>query len=393
MPTQTQTPPRPIAPRGSSLAGKAYWAMVQRVALTAACIDLGYIALFLWLGSVPLALVNLGSIALYVGAYALIRRRRNALGLVLIWAEVIGHSALGSLLIGWDSGFHYYLLLFIPAIVIANAGRYAVPIVGALLAYYIGLRALCDHLGPLQPLPGHGMRVVNWIHICIAFALSAALAAYYRRTILIAEGRLLRQATLDGLTGLYNRSHFQTQAQHALALCQRTREPVALLLCDVDHFKQVNDTYGHAVGDEVLQAVARIMSSNLREGDLLARWGGEEFLALMPHSTVPAAQEVADRIRQAVQAATLTVEDGGTPLRVTLSFGVTGVLNAQDLKAATARADQALYASKRAGRNCVSVVRVDGSSNGPGPGSDGPSAAGAVGAEKADSPISRHSQL
>lgn len=355
MPTQPHKPPRPIAPRGSSLAGKAYWAMVQRVALTAACIDLGYIGLFLWLGSVPLALVNLGSIALYLGAYALIQRRRNVPGLVLIWAEVIGHSALGSLLIGWDSGFHYYLLLFIPAIVIANAGRYAVPIVLALLVYYVGLRAVCDHLGPLDPLQGHGMQIVNWIHICIAFALSAALAGYYRRTILIAEGRLLKQATLDGLTGLYNRSHFQTQAQHALALCQRTREPVALLLCDVDHFKQVNDTHGHAVGDQVLQAVAQIMSRNLREGDLLARWGGEEFLTLMPCSTAGAAQEVADRIRQAVQATTLELGEGSAPLQVTLSFGVTQVLGTQDLKAATARADRALYASKRAGRNCVSV--------------------------------------
>ena len=149
MPTQPHKPPRPIAPRGSSLAGKAYWAMVQRVALTAACIDVGYIGLFLWLGSVPLALVNLGSIALYLGAYALIQRRRNVPALVMIWTEVIGHSALGSLLIGWDSGFHYYLLLFVPAIVIANAGRYAVPIVVALLAYYVGLRALCDLLGPL----------------------------------------------------------------------------------------------------------------------------------------------------------------------------------------------------------------------------------------------------
>ena len=355
MPTQPHKPPRPIAPRGSSLAGKAYWAMVQRVALTAACIDLGYIGLFLWLGSVPLALVNLGSIALYLGAYALIQRRRNVPALVMIWTEVIGHSALGSLLIGWDSGFHYYLLLFVPAIVIANAGRYAVPIVVALLAYYVGLRALCDHLGPLDPLQGHGMQIVNWIHICIAFALSAALAGYYRRTILIAEGRLLKQATLDGLTGLYNRSHFQTQAQHALALCQRAREPVALLLCDIDHVKQANDTHGHAAGDQVLQAVAQIMSRNLREGDLLARWGGEEFLTLMPCSNPATAQEVADRIRQAVQATPLELGDGTAPLQVTLSFGVAQVQGAQDLKAATARADRALYASKRAGRNCVSV--------------------------------------
>ena len=183
----------------------------------------------------------------------------------------------------------------------------------------------------------------------------AALAAFYRRTILFAERRLLRLATLDGLTGLFNRSHFQEQASTALDKCARQGSPVALWLCDVDHFKQVNDTHGHAVGDQVLQAVAQIMSRNLREGDLLARWGGEEFLALMPHSTAGAAQEVAERIRQAVEATTLELGEGNAPLQVTLSFGVTHVQGTQDLKAATARADRALYASKRAGRNCVSV--------------------------------------
>ena len=185
----------PATPRGSSLAGKAYWAMVRRLVLTAACIDVGYIALFMWLGSWPLTLVNVGSIALYLAAYALIRHRKNAWGLTLIWLEVAAHTALGSLLIGWESGFHYYLLLFVPAIVVANAGRYAVPLVVALLAYYLGLWALCNHLGPLAPLAGKGQQIVNWIHICIAFALSAALPGHYRRTIVIAENKLLKMAT------------------------------------------------------------------------------------------------------------------------------------------------------------------------------------------------------
>ena len=346
----------PATPRGSSLAGKAYWAMVRRLVLTAACIDVGYIALFVWLGSWPLTLVNVGSIALYLAAYALIRHRKNAWGLTLIWLEVAAHTALGSLLIGWESGFHYYLLLFVPAIVVANAGRYAVPFVVALLAYYLGLWALCNHLGTLAPLAGKGQQIVNWIHICIAFALSAALAGHYRRTIVIAENKLLKMATLDGLTGLYNRSHFQSQARHALAVCERTQEPVALLLCDIDHFKHVNDTHGHAVGDQVLQATAKIMTQNMRAGDLLARWGGEEFLALLPRTSPTAALEAAERIREAVEAFTLSVSDTNTQVRVTISFGVSSVRCLDDLQAATARADQALYASKDNGRNRVTLA-------------------------------------
>lgn len=344
-----------LAPRGSSLAGKAYWSMVRRVALTAAAVDAAYIALFWVLGSWPLTVVNAVSIAMYLGAHQLIARRHNTAGLLLIWAEVIGHSALGSLLIGWNSGFHYYLLMFIPAIVIANTRGMAAPMVLALLGYYLGLQALCDHWGPLDPLPAQAVKIVNWVHICLVFAMSAALSAYYRRTVLLAESRLRKQATLDPLTGLANRSHFESLTAHALARSQRDGAPMALMLCDVDHFKRVNDQHGHAAGDEVLMGVAQLLAANLRDGDVLARWGGEEFLALLPASPVDAACATAERIRAAVEATPLRAAgDAQAPLHVTLSFGVTHVAGQSDLQAAITRADRALYASKHGGRNRVS---------------------------------------
>ena len=353
--TPSNAPRPPLEPqRGSSLAGKAYWAMVQRVALTAAAIDAGYILLFLWLGSMPLAAINVLSIAMYLGAYRLIQKRYNTAALALIWLEVIGHSALGSLLIGWESGFHYYLLMFIPAIVIANTRGYATPMVLALLAYYLGLHMLSDAVGPLDPLPVQSVKIVNWVHICVVFAMSAALSAFYRRTILIAEARLRKQATRDPLTGLANRSHFDAQATEALERSQRSGVPVTLLLCDVDHFKRVNDQYGHAVGDQVLVAMGQVLADNLREGDVLARWGGEEFLALMPASPLDAARATAERIRAAVAHAPLSV--GPAPIALTLSFGVAQVHGPDDLQAAIARADQALYAAKHAGRNRVQLA-------------------------------------
>lgn len=353
--TPSNAPRPPLEPqRGSSLAGKAYWAMVQRVALTAAAIDAGYILLFLWLGSMPLAAVNVLSIAMYLGAYRLIQKRFNTAALALIWLEVVGHSALGSLLIGWESGFHYYLLMFIPAIVIANTRGYATPMVLALLAYYLGLHMLSDTVGPLHPLPAQSVKIVNWVHICVVFAMSAALSAFYRRTILIAEARLRKQATRDPLTGLANRSHFDAQATEALERSQRSGVPVTLLLCDVDHFKRVNDQYGHAVGDQVLVAMGQVLAANLREGDVLARWGGEEFLALMPASPLDAASATAERIRAAVAQAPLPV--GPAPITLTLSFGVAQVHGPDDLQAAIARADQALYAAKHAGRNRVQLA-------------------------------------
>lgn len=273
---------------------------------------------------------------------------------MLIWVEVLGHAALGSLLIGWDSGFHYYLLLFIPAIVVANTRGYAAPMVLALLAYYLGLQALCSHWGPLDPLPVRSVQIVNWMHICLVFAMSAALAAVYRRTILIAGSRLRKQATQDPLTGLANRSHFEALAAHALARSQRDGAPVTLLLCDADLFKRINDQYGHAVGDAVLVAIANVLAANLRDGDVLARWGGEEFLALMPYCPLEAACATAERIRAAIAQAPLDV--GQAPIALTMSFGVTQVRSTEDLHTAIARADKALYQSKNAGRNQVSVA-------------------------------------
>lgn len=344
-----------VPQRGSSLAGKAYWAMVQQVVVMAAAIDVGYVLLFWWLGSVPLALVNVVSIAMYVGAYQLVTMRHNTAAITLIWLEVMLHAALGSLLIGWDSGFHYYLLLFIPAIVVANTRGYAVPLVLTLLAYYLGLRAVCDWLGPLTPLSPISLKWVNALHVALVFGMLSALAAFYRRTVLIAEDRLRKQATLDPLTGLNNRRHFETLATHVLARSQRDGTPVTLLLCDVDHFKRVNDERGHAVGDEVLMAIARMLGQNLRDGDVVARWGGEEFVALMPASPLDKACATAERIRAAVQATPLEVD--ATPLALTLSFGVAQVHGVQDLHAAIARADKALYDAKNAGRNRVSAAQ------------------------------------
>ncbi len=330
--------------------GAAYWAMLQRIAVLAACVDTGFLVLYSLLGAKTLALMNLGSIALYLAVWWLLRLRCNSLAIALVWIEVLGHAALGSLLLGWDSEFHYFLLLFVPAIVVGAPARRAVPMMVLLLACYAGLYAACETWAPLSPLPPLQLEIARWVNILLAFALFYATAAFYRQRVRAAEQQLRRLARVDALTGLSNRTHFHERASAELARARREGRTVTLMLADVDEFKVVNDRHGHHAGDRVLASVARAMGDALREHDLLARWGGEEFMALLPSTDEALARSVAERVRAAVEALDVPNEDA--PLRVTLSFGLAEVRDG-DLHAATLQADAALYASKRSGRNRV----------------------------------------
>lgn len=160
---------------------------------------------------------------------------------------------------------------------------------------------------------------------------------------------LQRQAETDELTGLFNRRAFADLAQTLLP----PRAPLALLMFDVDHFKQVNDTYGHDRGDEVLRLMARTVTHGLRQGDIFARLGGEEFAALLPGATVAEAQAAAEKLRLTFE--TQAVEGWrGPPIPFTVSIGVTACTEAdRDVWPALKRADTALYAAKKGGRNRV----------------------------------------
>jgi len=164
-------------------------------------------------------------------------------------------------------------------------------------------------------------------------------------------------ASHDRLTGLYNRLALMELMDHHLALARRRRTPLALLMLDIDHFKVVNDQHGHLVGDEVLRQVAQRAQARLRGADLLARFGGEEFLALLPATPVEGAQAVAEGIRRAVGDSPMVVN--GVSIPVTISIGVHAAIPAEGPTAAEAMialSDQALYDAKHQGRNRV-VVR------------------------------------
>lgn len=169
-----------------------------------------------------------------------------------------------------------------------------------------------------------------------------------------------RMATTDGLTGLTNHRTFQGRFDEALAGARRYGRKLSFILTDIDHFKSVNDTYGHPTGDQVLKGVARILRETARDTDVVARYGGEEFAIVMPETDAKGAQAIAERIRERVMAEVFQTEQG--PLKVTMSLGVsTCPESSTEKQALIDLADQCLYHAKRHGRNqTVTVAQMQG---------------------------------
>lgn len=160
-----------------------------------------------------------------------------------------------------------------------------------------------------------------------------------------------RQATTDGLTGLSNRRTLDARLSEAIARARRLGTPLCVVLTDVDHFKSVNDTYGHSSGDDVLKGVARALSSTARASDVVARYGGEEFCLVLEATDQAGAARLAERMRLAIKALRFDTEKG--PLNVTSSFGVALLAPGDDAHAVLEKADQNLYKAKQAGRDRV----------------------------------------
>jgi len=216
---------------------------------------------------------------------------------------------------------------------------------------------------PLDTLfaPVHGPeRTVPWIGLGLV-ALLAGSANWLFLRLFSGQDRLRAlnaaldsSARTDQLTNLPNRRHLDQSLAAALSAGARHNLPVSVLVMDLDHFKQVNDTYGHSTGDRVLEQVAGILKGTMRDEDLIGRWGGEEFLAVLPHTDEPGATRIAERIRQIVQDTPYTNKARDRHIVTTMSIGCATSLSGGDNEDLVHRADQALYRAKAEGRNSVS---------------------------------------
>jgi diguanylate cyclase (GGDEF)-like protein len=173
-----------------------------------------------------------------------------------------------------------------------------------------------------------------------------------------ADGEAVRMATMDPLTGAYNRRTFHEIAERELSRARRAGQPLSIIIVDIDHFRPVNESYGNRTGDEVLQRIADLIRVALRKEDMLVRYGGEEFLVMLPEVPGPGAVVVAGRIRKSVEAEALQANGHSVP--VTVSVGVAARMDEgpESIENLLARADEALALAKQRGRNRVVALSL-----------------------------------
>ncbi|MBN8827482.1 MAG: PleD family two-component system response regulator [Sphingobacteriia bacterium] len=160
----------------------------------------------------------------------------------------------------------------------------------------------------------------------------------------------------DALTGVFNRRYLDIYGKKIIEQCTSTQTTLVIGVIDIDHFKKVNDTYGHLAGDEVIKKIASLLVENLRVTDLVVRFGGEEFVIILANISMEDANSVAERVRNSVETTTVISPSDGKIINVTASFGLTKVQQGDYLELALDRADQALYKAKESGRNRVIVL-------------------------------------
>ena len=228
---------------------------------------------------------------------------------------------------------------------------------GSLAVVCVAMLLLSVSLSQLAiSLLGHGDRLIAAIcSSACALTITAVVGSMFLRLIGHldhSQRQMTRHATLDPLTGIFNRRHFLNLVEREWSLARRYDTDCALVLIDVDHFKKVNDGFGHACGDTLLRQIAEAATETLRQADVLARFGGEEFILFLPHTDPLGALDVAERIRERVAA--LDFSWNGHSVPVSISLGVAALHPEHlSLDQLIHDADEALYVAKVAGRNCV----------------------------------------
>jgi len=345
--TKTIARPKEIRPETYRM-----YLVIKYVAWIGILAHTSFIPLFFWMGVPFMGASNFLSVSMWLAVRWANGKGRIGMALSLILTEVSLHAFLAVSFVGWSSGFHYYILALIPFAAMNDRmkPRLMVGEIAGLIAMYLVLYTFTKDIVFYGP-PGPIMKLVPYANVAISTTAIGVITYYFRIASMTAETSLKRLASTDTLTGLFNRRRMMEALNGQHARSKRTGQPAALLIADIDHFKRFNDERGHQFGDVVLCRVATALKESLREQDVCARWGGEEFLMLLPDTDLEGAEQVARKLNQAVQ--NLDLDEGAGRVAVTLTLGVAMLEPTREIYESVRVADDALYHGKKSGRNRV----------------------------------------
>ncbi|TVR30901.1 MAG: GGDEF domain-containing protein [Spirochaetaceae bacterium] len=311
----------------------------------------GFTIVFLLLEAPILAAYNVVSCVVFILAAILNQRGRYRLAFHLAALEVLLHSSLCAFLIGWETGFHYFIPGIIPfAAILPQTSRLRKTLlISLLIAGYGVVYFASDAVASFYQLAPQMVTALNYMNLVLTFGAFSFLVNYLARASTRAEERVTEASRTDYLTGVLNRRGMSESLDAARSIARRSGQPLTVIIGDLDDFKMINDNYGHNCGDHVLVAVTERLQSSIREEDLVARWGGEEFLILLPATNTAGAQKVGWKLLASIREQPFIC--GLHSLRMTITLGLasgTGHETAEDL---IGRADRALYYGKQSGKN------------------------------------------
>ena len=333
--------------------------IIDRLAYIGIAIHILLTGLFYWLGYINLSLLNIACTIAWVHGRSLNLQGRQPLAVLFLSIEVILHTIATVSTLGWESGFQYYLIGTLVFNILARRINVLeiFGLIAIFMGVFIGLRMYTvtqNYVHDTWWL----MDLVYYNNVLVSMIAMSLVAYYFKEASSDSETRIREIANTDHLTGLLTRRSMAEHVDNDLRSCLTNKQNSAVIMADIDFFKKINDTYGHATGDEVLKEVASRLKENLRHCDRVFRWGGEEFMLVLPNISIDNAKEVCEGLRSDIEAAIFNFD--GIEFNVSMTFGVAQFNEDNDsIEEVIKQADKALYKGKESGRNCVIIASAD----------------------------------
>lgn len=273
--------------------------------------------------------------------------------IVLLTIEVITHQILATSLLGLNYGFEYLFIPLAAYLILLFAGNFKAVLIsfvtasaGMAVSFGSGF-----YMGPTYAMPISIKSFIHVLNLFSAFVITSIVAMIFSFISRKFQDRLLRESRTDNLTKIFNRKRATEFLLREFSRYQRGDAEFALSIGDIDDFKKINDTYGHQTGDTVLIKAAQTMRAILRQQDIIARWGGEEFLFILPDTSLDQGIQAVEKLRFALSD--LFFEENGHTFQISMTFGIASARQENDPEKIIKLADDALYQGKESGKNRI----------------------------------------